>query len=98
MSSRDTSRPKKPQRLIDERRERIHTFINLRAPECIVADAAEVYLKSFKWSWRGWWFDWKMNLPPRFSWLLWLLDREYRELSKQCDESIPEDWTEDDSE
>jgi len=91
MNGRDVKQPKKPQRLINERRERLRKFIVVCKEnpglEFLVAEAASLYLSSFRWSWRVWWGNARFYAPRRLEWLVKLVDRDYAAVCKQVDDS-----------
>jgi hypothetical protein len=68
---------------VAERRKRLQTILNMRsAPESIVIMMAEGYLRSFRWSWRLTWDDFKIKLPH---WLFWILSSDYRAVCREPD-------------
>ena len=102
VNGRDVMRLKVPQRLVDARRERLLKFIELRRKtvgvECLVADAATLYLSSFEWSWHEWWSNVRIYVPRRLDWLVRLVDRDYAALCRQVDAALPDDFTKEDVE
>jgi hypothetical protein len=80
--ARDVTRPRKPQYIIDERLDRLRKFIAMKAPQVIIVGAAELYVQSFKWSLRGWWFDFKMRSMWIPHWVMMIIDSGYRHAEK----------------
>lgn len=78
--------------VVAERRRRLRKILELNAPEIIVIQFVENYLRSFKWSWYGIWQDIKVHHFPR--WFLWLTDADYREACRGVDEDFERDLRE----
>ena len=77
-----------PEELYKSRRERLEKLMKLNAPRVVLVAEAELFLRCFKWSWRGWWHTWRMKHFPQ--WLLWITSAEYRAVcrDKQSDEDF----------
>jgi len=68
------------------RRDRLERLLKLDAPRIILLAECELFARSFKWSWRGWWSDLIMRNAPH--WLNWILDSDYREACRESDEDF----------
>lgn len=82
---RHSTELRKPQykQVVEERRKRLQKILDMNAPEIMVIQFAENYLRSFKWSRWGIWQDIKIHRFPR--WLLWITNSDYRDACREVE-------------
>jgi hypothetical protein len=78
--------------LAQQRKERLKKVLDLDAPEVVIIMMAEGYLRSFRISWRGVWEWVKLNKFP--NWLLWITDKDYRNICREGAEEFERDMRE----
>lgn len=79
-----------PEEVYEARVKRLKRLLDLDAPRVILCNEAEIFLHSFKWSWRGWWHGWRWRNFPR--WLMWATSAEWRQIVREAREE--EEFTE----
>lgn len=74
-----------PRALYERRKARFKRLFALDAPDVVLCAEAELFLRSFRWSWGSWWHSWRLKHFPH--WLLWLTMMGYRECCRSNKET-----------
>ena len=69
-------------KLYESRRDRLRKLIDLNAPQIVLRNEAEIFLRCFHPKpWAERWDRWMVNKFPE--WLLWLTSSQYREMKRE---------------